>query len=85
MTPKDAHAYAAQWGSYVRSGDPGACFYGFSPEDFAVQSEAHRADCLRYLEDCKECVKLNPKWFDVDELEKLGDLGRAIEGAGCKP
>jgi hypothetical protein len=29
MTPKQAWLAAAQWGSFMQSGDPGACMYGF--------------------------------------------------------
>lgn len=50
--PSDAWGIAAQWGSAMTSGDPGACMYGFD-ERFCVQSEEHRAACLLWIEQCK--------------------------------
>lgn len=49
MTPKQAWLYAAQWGSAVRGGDPGACMYGFD-ERFAIQSPEHGRACLAWIE-----------------------------------
>jgi hypothetical protein len=48
LTPKQFWELSAQWGSYIRSGDPGACMYGFN-ENGRVQNEQHRQDCLNYL------------------------------------
>ena len=69
MTPHNAWLYAAEWGSYMRDGDPGACMYGFS-EDCRPQSEEHRAACIRHIE--KECIPMvreRPDDFDEDEME----------------
>jgi len=85
MTPYEAWLYAAQWGSAMRGGDPGACMYGFS-EDFTMQSEEHRTDCLNWID--KECVPLvneNPELYDDDELEKLAALRFACVKAPCQP
>jgi hypothetical protein len=60
MTLKDAWLYAAQWGSFIRNGDPGACLYGFD-ESFRVQSEAHRADCLAEMAKHRATVEADPR------------------------
>jgi hypothetical protein len=46
-----AYGIAAQWGSFMSVGDPGACFYGFRFNDGRPQSEAHRARCLAYIDE----------------------------------
>ena len=75
MTSKEACAYAAQWGSYIRAGDPGACMYGFSPEDCRLQSEEHRRSCLDWIDNhCVPAVQADPSRFDADELKKLAAL-----------
>jgi hypothetical protein len=48
LTPKQAYDLASQWGSYMRAGDPGACFYGFHVDDGRPVREAHRRQCLAY-------------------------------------
>jgi hypothetical protein len=48
MTPTEFWLTAAQWGSYMSSGDPGACMYGFD-ERGTVQSENHRRACIEHL------------------------------------
>lgn len=73
FTNEQAYEYAAQWGSMVTNGDPGACMYGFS-EDFTVQSESHRADCIAWMQDCRKDVESNPANYDGDELEKIDML-----------
>jgi hypothetical protein len=61
MTPKKFWETAAQWGSYVTGGDPGACMYGFD-EKGLVQSEEHRAACIAYIEgDCRKAAIANGK------------------------
>lgn len=63
MTPAKFWTEAAQWGSYLRNGDPGACMYGFD-ERGLVQSERHRTTCIDYLtEHCKPAARNldNPK------------------------
>lgn len=49
LTPRQAYEIASQWGSLVRSGDPGAVFYTFRPNDARPDSEPHRRQCLAYL------------------------------------
>ena len=81
MSPYDAWLYAAEWGSYMTSGDPGACMYGFD-ERGKVQSEDHRSACLRWIDnECVPMVKARPADFDPDELEKLADLREYLEHA----
>lgn len=50
LTGKDLWMAAADWGSYMHAGDPGACMYGFT-ERGAVRNEEHRQACLAYLRD----------------------------------
>lgn len=74
-----AWGYAAQWGSYMTSGDPGACMYGFD-ESFTVQSEEHRADCIAWMEGAMKLVQLrsgHPDWegvYEEDEEENIHQL-----------
>ena len=70
MTPREAWEYAASWGSYMRSGDPGACMYGFD-EDCRPQSEEHRQRVIDHLETCQRLVRANPQDYDKDELKKM--------------
>lgn len=50
LTPAAAYRIASDWGSYLNSSDPGACFYGFHKDDGRPVSEEHRAQCLAYLD-----------------------------------
>jgi hypothetical protein len=50
LAPSAAYSIASQWGSYISSGDPGACFYGFPVGDGRPADEAHRTRCLAYLD-----------------------------------
>lgn len=71
MSPKDAWLYAASWGSYVRSGDPGACMYGFS-EDCRPQSEDHRQAVIEHCEKvCIPIIENNPENHEEDELDQM--------------
>ena len=83
MTESEAIAYAAEWGSYMNGGDPGACMYGFSPEiGLKVQSEQHRAACLAHIDDCIErCDPEGNDAHDEDDPDKLAELRRMIEAA----
>jgi hypothetical protein len=72
MTPKQAWLRAAEWGSYMCAGDPGACMYGFD-ERGAVQSEEHRQACLAYIDgECRAAAAVNDDSAqdnrDLDEL-----------------
>jgi hypothetical protein len=49
LTPREAYALASDYGSFIRAGDPGACFYGFHFNDGRPVSEAHRQQCLSYV------------------------------------
>lgn len=70
MEPMEAYEYAASWGSFLRSGDPGACMYGFN-SDCRPQSEEHRQDVINYMKICRLNVLERPEDFDDDELDKL--------------
>ncbi len=81
MTPKQAWLYAAQWGSFIRSGDPGACMYGFS-EDCRPQSEQHRNACIAYIDqECLPAVAEQPAWYDRNEAGKLKRLRQYLATA----
>jgi hypothetical protein len=72
MTPCEFWLKAAQWGSYMTDGDPGACLYGFD-ERGAVQSEAHRQRCITYLDgECRHAADVNDDpTADHAELDSL--------------
>jgi hypothetical protein len=78
LAPAKAHEYAATWGSFIRSGDPGACMYGFT-ETFTMQHEGHRAECLAWIEGCRANVKADPSNYDDDELAQLDALEAAVK------
>jgi len=81
MTPKDAWLYAASWGSLIRSGDPGACMYGFN-ESCRPQSEEHRQAVLEYVKGCRAAVEASPEDYDDDELEKMDAFVEFITNRG---
>lgn len=70
MTPMEAYEYAASWGSFLRSGDPGACMYGFD-SDCRPQSEEHRQAVIEWMKQCRLNVIERSEDFGDDELEKL--------------
>lgn len=80
MPPAVAWGYAAQWGSFLKGGDPGACMYGFD-ERFVVQHEAHRTECLAWIEGCRVDVRATPAEFEPDELARLDALEAAVRAA----
>lgn len=82
MSDREALEYAPTWGSFMTNGDPGACMYGFG-DKFQVQSEAHRADCLAWMKDCRRNVEERPGDFDDDELERLDSFVAALKAAPC--
>ena len=59
MSPSEFWLVAAEWGSYMTAGDPGACMYGFD-ERGAVQSETHRAACVAWItQECRAAANRN--------------------------
>jgi hypothetical protein len=74
-----AWGYAAQWGSYMTAGDPGACMYGFN-EHFRVQNEEHRQRSIKWMQDARQQVETrmdHPDWdgvYEEDELENIDQL-----------
>lgn len=68
LTKAKAYTIASEWGSYLHSSDPGACFYGFRAGDGRPVSEEHRAQCLAYLDTLQptRCEEL----FDLDRLRR---------------
>ena len=85
MTKQEAWFYAASWGSYIHSGDPGACMYGFN-ESFHVQSEEHRRHCLDWIErECRPDVIARPQDYDLDELAQMDAFVVALEAAKVSP
>ena len=81
MSSKEAWLYAASWGSYIRSGDPGVCMYGFS-EDCLPQSEDHRERVIKYCEQvCIPIIQEDPNQYDEDELDKMNKFLKYIKQA----
>lgn len=73
LTPNQFWQLAATWGSFMTSGDPGACMYGFD-ERGTVQSEAHRQACIDYIEtECRKAAAVNIAAGD-NEAEQLGEI-----------
>jgi len=71
MTPEAAQLYAASWGSYMQSGDPGACMYGFN-EDCRPQSEEHRQTVITHCETvCIPMIREHPEWYESDEMTRM--------------
>jgi len=70
MTPMEAYEYASSWGSFLRSGDPGACMYGFD-SNCRPQSEEHRQAVIEWMKQCRLNVTNRSNDFDEVELEKL--------------
>ena len=75
-TPAEAYAIASQWGSLVRSGDPGAVFYSFPFEDARPQSPDHRLALLRWTSDCRRAAQAQgaatpEARADIDDLDRL--------------
>lgn len=77
LGPKAAWLYAAQWGSAMTSGDPGAIMYSFD-EAFTVENEDHRASALAYVAQCRAIVVASPADYEPDELDQLDALAEAL-------
>lgn len=84
MSPHDAWLYAASWGSYMTSGDPGACMYGFD-EKFVMQSEQHRADVLEQMKANRAYVEANRKDYAADELDQIDSFVETVKAAPVAP
>lgn len=80
MLKKEAWLYAASWGSLIRSGDPGACLYGFD-ETFVVQSERHREDCRQEMIKNRAYVEAHPDGYEPDELDQIDEFLEALSNA----
>jgi hypothetical protein len=80
MNYREVAGYAATWGSFMTSGDPGACMYGFD-ETGRPQNEGHRANCLEWIEACKKIVAERPDEFDESESDDLESLRLWLESA----
>ena len=74
MTPTEFWLAAAEWGSYMTSGDPGACMYGFD-EHGRVQSEEHRQRCINWItNNCRDAADANENPSeDHDQLDEMLD------------
>ena len=73
MTPSEACEYAASWGSFMTSGDPGACMYGFD-HDCRPQSEQHRQQVIDHMTACRLTVEANPDDYEENELETFDEF-----------
>lgn len=76
MTPKQAYETASQWGSYIKAGDPGACFYAFRLNDGRPVDEAHRSACVAYTRDLIKLVHrdIQKASTKAERTELGGDL-----------
>lgn len=52
LTPQDARDLAAQWGSLITAGDPGAVFYSLNGSADQILNEEHRQQLIKYTEEC---------------------------------
>lgn len=79
ITAKTAARIASQWGSFMTSGDPGACFYGFHIDDGRPQDEDHRQACIAYTE-----TLLTEQRADESEPGNVAELESLLEWfKGC--
>lgn len=83
IRPREFSGVAAQWGSYMTAGDPGACMYGFG-DDGLPQSEEHRQQCLAYIEDhCRAAADANVAAGDdpTEQHPQLDDIVAYLKSA----
>ena len=73
MGAAEAADYAPQWGSYMTSGDPGACMYGDTadPETAKAMAAHVRAACLPIAQAGDCCGTSGPCEADLEALESL--------------
>lgn len=93
LTKEQAYDIASQWGSLIRSSDPGVCFYRFRFNDGRPATEAHREECIAYAESLEKDAagrhwtaqsdetdeKAAETAQDVDDLRALLEFFRASE------
>ena len=81
MRARDAWLYAASWGSYMHSGDPGACMYGFN-ESCLPQTEEHRQAVIHHCTNvCIPIIRKNYKNFHQDEMRQMQEFLSYIKKA----
>mgnify|MGYP001302823116 CR=1 FL=1 len=68
ITKERAFALATQWASFLHAGDPGQCLYAFYTNDGRPLTEAHRLECLIWLQG-QQARPLSER--EADELQKL--------------
>jgi hypothetical protein len=73
LTEQEAYYIASQWGSYMRIGDPGACFYGFHVDDARPVDENHRQLCLAHTDTVIQRLETDLAWGTAHE-EQAQDL-----------
>jgi hypothetical protein len=71
LTPAQAFAIASQWGSLIRSGDPGAVFYTFPLNDARPLSEDHRRQCVAY---CESLLDGPPRYETHNDIMDRAEL-----------
>jgi len=70
----EAAAIAADWGSYMRAGDPGAIFYTFPGDTSPAWDSAAAAWALAYCDSCLAIARANGEELDSDSC--CPDCGR---------
>lgn len=86
FTPEEAWGYAAQWGLYRKSYEPGSCMYGFTKE-CRPQSEEHRQAVIDWMTKCRLAVTTSPSCYtpscyDDNELDKIDSFIAFIKERG---
>jgi hypothetical protein len=71
LTAAQAYSISSQWGSYMNSFDPGACFYGFHVGDGRPDSELHRAQCIAHAKTCLQRLRTGIAWGTVEDDESI--------------
>ena len=85
MTSYEAAEYAPQWGSYMTSGDPGACMYGLDDKGRPEDAEARDA-MIEHIDDhCLPIARERIESGEADEdesedVEKLEALKAYLNG-----
>lgn len=76
MTKAEAADYAPQWGSFMHSGDPGACMYGNVADASTARAMIEHIDseCLPIARAGECCGGA------CDDVARLGELRAYLEG-----